>query len=26
MPPVVAAWVANLVFFSVAGFLLLNTN
>ncbi|MCB2148531.1 MAG: LPS export ABC transporter permease LptG [Deltaproteobacteria bacterium] len=26
LPPVVAAWVANLVFFSVAGFLLLNTN
>ncbi|MBC2712478.1 MAG: LPS export ABC transporter permease LptG [Desulfosarcina sp.] len=26
MPPVVASWVANLVFFSVAGFLLLNAN
>lgn len=26
MPPVVAAWVANLVFFSIAGFLVLNAN
>ena len=26
MPPVVAAWVANLVFFCVAGFLLLNAD
>ncbi|BBO67502.1 LPS export ABC transporter permease LptG [Desulfosarcina alkanivorans] len=26
MPPVVAAWVANIVFFSVAGFLILNAH
>lgn len=26
IPPVVAAWVANMVFFSIAGFLLLNAN
>jgi lipopolysaccharide export system permease protein len=26
MPPVVSAWVANLVFFCVAGFLMLNAN
>jgi lipopolysaccharide export system permease protein len=26
MPPVIAAWVANLVFFSGAGFLILNAN
>lgn len=26
MPPLVAAWVANLVFFSIAGFLVLNAN
>ena len=26
MPPVIAAWLANLVFFSIAGFLLLIAN